>query len=51
VVVSADCDPGLVRRRLELLLHERFGIDHTTLQMEEEAPKGLLEVEPAPRER
>lgn len=45
VVVSADCDPGLVRRRLELLLHERFGIDHTTLQMEEEASADLLHVE------
>ncbi len=47
VVVSSDCDPGLVRRRLELLLHERFGIDHTTLQMEEEAQAGLLHVENA----
>jgi cobalt-zinc-cadmium efflux system protein len=47
VVVSSDCDPGLVRRRLELLLHERFGIDHTTLQMEEEASAGLLHVENA----
>ncbi|HEX4464868.1 MAG TPA: cation diffusion facilitator family transporter [Solirubrobacterales bacterium] len=48
VVVSSDCDPGLVRRRLELLLHERFGIDHTTLQMEEEASADLLHVENAP---
>jgi len=47
VVVSSDCDPGLVRRRLELLLHERFGIDHTTLQMEEEASADLLRVENA----
>jgi cobalt-zinc-cadmium efflux system protein len=47
VVVSADCDPGLVRLRLELLLHERFGIDHTTLQMEEEASADLLHVENA----
>ncbi len=47
VVVSSDCDPGLVRRRLELLLHERFGIDHTTLQMEEEASADLLHVENA----
>jgi cobalt-zinc-cadmium efflux system protein len=47
VVVSAECDPGLVRRRLELLLHERFGIDHTTLQMEEEASADLLHVENA----
>ena len=47
VVVSSDCDPGLVRRRLELLLHERFGIDHTTLQIEEEASADLLHVENA----
>lgn len=50
VVVAADCDRDLVRRRLELLLHERFGIDHTTLQMEEEALAGLLRVENAPPE-
>jgi cobalt-zinc-cadmium efflux system protein len=48
VVVSAGCDRDLVRRRIELLLRERFGIDHTTLQMEEEAPATLLRVENAP---
>ena len=48
VVVSADADRDLTRRHLEVLLHERFGIDHTTLQMEEEAPERLLEVERAP---
>lgn len=48
VVVSPDCDRDLVRRRIELLLHERFGIAHTTLQMEEEAPEELLRVENAP---
>jgi len=51
IVVAGGSDRDLTRRRLEVLLHERFEIDHTTLQMEEEAPKGLLEVEPAPRER
>jgi cobalt-zinc-cadmium efflux system protein len=51
IVVAAGSDRDLTRRRLEVLLHERFEIDHTTLQMEEEAPKGLLEVEPAPRGR
>ncbi len=50
VVVSPECDRDLVRRRLELLLHERFGIDHTTLQMEEQAPEALLRVENAPRQ-
>ena len=48
VVVSAECDRDLVRRRIELLLHERFEIDHTTLQMEEQAPERLLRVENAP---
>jgi cobalt-zinc-cadmium efflux system protein len=48
VVVATDCDRDLVRARIELLLHERFGIDHTTLQMEDQAPEGLLHVENAP---
>jgi cobalt-zinc-cadmium efflux system protein len=48
VVVARECDRDLVRRRIELLLHERFGIDHTTLQMEEQAPEGLLSVENVP---
>jgi cobalt-zinc-cadmium efflux system protein len=48
VVVSPDCDRDLVRRRIELLLHERFGIDHTTLQMEEQVAEELLRVENAP---
>lgn len=49
VVVAADCDRDLVRRRIELLLRERFGIAHTTLQMEEQASEQLLHVENAPR--
>ncbi|MDX6608768.1 MAG: cobalt-zinc-cadmium efflux system protein [Solirubrobacterales bacterium] len=48
VVVAIDCDRDLVRARIELLLRERFGIDHTTLQMEEQAPGGLLHVENIP---
>ncbi|HET6999596.1 MAG TPA: cation diffusion facilitator family transporter [Solirubrobacterales bacterium] len=48
VVVAQDCDRDLVRRRLELTLSERFGIEHTTLQMEEEADQALLRVENAP---
>jgi cobalt-zinc-cadmium efflux system protein len=48
VVVAGGADRDLIRRRLEVLLHERFGIDHTTLQMEEEVTKRLLEVERAP---
>jgi len=49
VVVAADADRDLVRRRLELLLGERFGLEHTTLQIEEEVVEALLEVENAPR--
>ena len=48
VVVAQGVDRDLVRRRLEVLLAERFGIDHTTLQMEEEAGEGLLRVENVP---
>ena len=51
VVVAAGSDRDLTRRRLEVLIHERFDLDHTTLQMEEEAPEVLLEVEQAPPER
>jgi cobalt-zinc-cadmium efflux system protein len=45
VVVDREADRDLVRRRLEVLLTERFGLDHTTLQMEESADRELLEVE------
>jgi cobalt-zinc-cadmium efflux system protein len=45
VVVDSECDRDLVRRRIELVLHERYGIDHTTLQMEEQALDRLLQVE------
>lgn len=48
VVVAPGTDRDLIRRRLELTLAERFHIEHTTLQMEEEARQGLLEVENAP---
>jgi cobalt-zinc-cadmium efflux system protein len=45
VVVGEGADRDLIRRRLELLLRERFAIDHTTMQMEAEASPELLEVE------
>jgi cobalt-zinc-cadmium efflux system protein len=50
VVVAEGTDRDLTRRRLEVLLNERFDIGHTTLQMEEEAPEGLLDVERTPPE-
>jgi cobalt-zinc-cadmium efflux system protein len=47
VVVAEGVDRDLIRRRLELTLRENYGIEHTTLQMEEEATGGLLHVENA----
>ncbi|HEX6456164.1 MAG TPA: cation diffusion facilitator family transporter [Solirubrobacterales bacterium] len=49
VVVAEGVDRDLIRRRLELSLRENFGIEHTTLQMEEEASQELLRVENAPQ--
>jgi cobalt-zinc-cadmium efflux system protein len=48
VVVAEGSDRDLIRRRLELLLKESYDIEHTTLQMEEEASQDLLHVENAP---
>ena len=45
VVVEIGADRDLIRRRLEVMMRERYGIEHTTLQMEEEAPAELLHVE------
>jgi cobalt-zinc-cadmium efflux system protein len=45
VVVEAGADRDLVRRRAEVMLGERFGVGHTTLQMEEEAADELLQVQ------
>jgi cobalt-zinc-cadmium efflux system protein len=47
VVVAQGTDRDLIRRRLELTLRESYGIEHTTLQMEEEASQELLRVENA----
>lgn len=48
VVVAQGVDRDLIRRRLELTLREAYGIEHTTLQMEEEASQELLHVENVP---
>ena len=45
VVVAQGTDRDLIRRRLELTLRDGYGIEHTTLQMEEEASQELLHVE------
>ena len=47
VVVRPGADRDRIRFRLEQLLHERFGIEHTTLQIVEDAEGGLLQVEGA----
>lgn len=46
VVTPAGADRDRARRELEFLLRERFGIEHTTLQMEESGDEdALLQVE------
>jgi len=42
VVAARGRDRDLVRRELEYVLRERYGIGHTTLQMEEAADEGEL---------
>jgi cobalt-zinc-cadmium efflux system protein len=46
VVVGAREDCHERRAELRVLLHDRFGIDHATLQVEHD--QGLLTIEPAP---
>jgi cobalt-zinc-cadmium efflux system protein len=48
VVVKPDDDCHARRRELARLVDERFGIEHTTLQVDHETRGGLLEIEPAP---
>lgn len=48
VVVARGADRDLILRQLEVELGESFGIEHTTLQIEEEAGGGLLSVESSP---
>ncbi len=45
VVVDPGTERDELRRRLEARLGQEYGIGHTTLQMEEEAEGGLLQVE------
>ena len=44
VVVARGFDRDLASRRLSVLLRERYGIEHTTLQMEEEADDELIQL-------
>jgi cobalt-zinc-cadmium efflux system protein len=45
VVAEPDADRDRARRELEHLLRDRYGIEHTTLQMEEHVPETLLQVD------
>ena len=40
VVASPDTDRDAVRMAVEFLLRDRYEIEHSTIQMEEEPPKG-----------
>jgi cobalt-zinc-cadmium efflux system protein len=45
VLVAAQADCHRARREMEALLHERFGLDHTTLQVDH-AGEDLLDIAP-----
>jgi cobalt-zinc-cadmium efflux system protein len=47
VLVGLDSDCHAARREMEAMLHERFGLDHTTLQVDH-AGGELLDIAPAP---
>jgi cobalt-zinc-cadmium efflux system protein len=48
VLVHAGDDCHAIRRQLEQTLHQRFGIDHTTLQVDHSTADRLLALDPAP---
>ena len=51
VLVGADCDCHAARRRIEAMLRGRFGLDHTTLQVDHMGRERseMLQLELAPR--
>jgi cobalt-zinc-cadmium efflux system protein len=51
VLVAPGGDCHGVRRDLERLLHERFELDHTTLQVEHVGSEQLVEIGPSFRRR
>lgn len=42
VVAAPESDRDALRMRLEYLLRDRYAIEHSTLQLEEEAPEGAI---------
>ncbi len=49
VLVGADSDCHAARREMEAMLHERFALDHTTLQVDHRGGE-LLDIAPAQRQ-
>jgi cobalt-zinc-cadmium efflux system protein len=47
VLVQPDADCHRIRLELEAMLHERFGLEHTTLQVEHAGAATGLRIEPA----
>jgi cobalt-zinc-cadmium efflux system protein len=47
VLVRPDADCHRIRLELEAMLHERFGLEHTTLQVEHAAAASGLQIEPS----
>ncbi len=45
VLVAPEDDCHATRRELETLLHERFGLDHTTLQVDHDREGELLQID------
>ena len=50
VLVAREADCHAARRGLEALLHDRFGVEHTTLQVDHEGAE-LIGLEVSPRGR
>ncbi len=50
ILVHADCDCHDVRRNIERMLHDQFGLEHTTLQVDH-TPHALLSIDPASQRR
>ena len=48
IVVAPGDDCHLRRRELQSVLHERFGIRHTTLQVDHESWQPLVQIDPRP---
>lgn len=51
VLVHEHDDCHAIRRELEQMLHERFGIDHTTLQVDHATAPALVQIGDAPPHR